>query len=157
MSGNPTLDAANEATGSAPLNSGPTEPQVPNEQPTGDEIPASLSSLPSGVEAVVLPLDTGSGTKNNQSVSSLPKANEFEDLLKAKIRPEGPSRAEEVDVQSLGSKYTDLVEKVKNAVEGGQVKVYKVETGVGKGEYYVAGLDIDGERIVAVRVQGLDG
>ena len=57
----------------------------------------------------------------------------------------------------MGAEYADIVNKVRNAVEGGQVKVYKVGTGLGKGEYYVAGLDLDGERILGVRVTGLDG
>jgi len=34
------------------------------------------------------------------------------------------------------------------------VKGYRVETGVGKGEVYVVGLDLDGERLVGVRVLG---
>lgn len=56
-----------------------------------------------------------------------------------------------------GAEYVDIVDKVRSAVDGGQVKVYKVGTGLGKGEYYVAGLDLDGERILGVRVMSLDG
>ena len=57
----------------------------------------------------------------------------------------------------MGPEYANIVDKVRNVVEGGQVKVYKVGTGLGKGEFYVAGLDLDGERILGVRVTGLDG
>ena len=57
----------------------------------------------------------------------------------------------------MGTEYADMVDKVRNVVEGGQLKVYKVGTGVGKREYYVAGLDLDGERILGVRVTGLEG
>ena len=159
-SDNPTLAAANESTGLEPLNAQPTSPQPPKQQPTGDEIPSSLTNLPSGFEPFVFPLDLGSRTKSNQTVSALPSANAFEDLVKAKIRPPGPARAEEVEVNGwkaeMGAKYGDIVDKVMNVVEGGQVKVYKVVTGLGKGEYYVAGLDLDGERILGVRVPGLD-
>ena len=160
-SDNPTLAAANESTGLEPLNAQPTSPQPPKQHPTGDEIPSSLTSLPTGFEPFVFPLDLGSRTKSSQTVSALPSANAFKDLVKAKIRPPGPARAEEVDVKAweaeMGSEYADIVDKVRNAVEGGQVKVYKVGTGLGKGEYYVAGLDLDGERILGVRVTSLDG
>ena len=160
-SDNPTLAAANESTGLEPLNAQPTSPQPPKQHPTGDEIPSSLNTLPSGFEPFVFPLDLGSRTKSNQTVSALPSANAFEDLVKAKIRPPGPARAEEVEVEvwkaEMGTEYADIVDKVGNVVEGGQVKVYKVSTGLGKGEYYVAGLDLDGERILGVRVTGLDG
>ena len=78
--------------------------------------------------------------------------------MKAKTRPPGPTRAEEVELEgTMGVEYADLVDKVGNAVEGGQVKTYKVHTGLGKGEFYVMGLDLDGERILGVRVKGLEG
>jgi len=158
---NPTLAAANAATGTDPLNSQPSSPQPPQQQPTGAEPPAALASLPSPFEPVVLPLDLGSRTQNNQTVSALPSASEFEDLVKATVRPAGPSRAEEVDVESwkaqLGAQYADVVDKVSSVVESRQVKVYKVDTGLKKAEYYVVGLDLDGERIVGVRVTGLEG
>ena len=57
----------------------------------------------------------------------------------------------------MGAEHADIVNKVRDAVEGGQVKVYKVSTGLGKGEHYVAGLDSDEERILGVRVTGLNG
>ena len=155
-SDNPTLAAANESTGIEPLNTQPTSPQPPKQQPTGNEIPSSLTTLPSGSEPFVFPLD-----HSNQTVSALPSANTFEELVKAKIRPPSPARAEEVEVQAwkagMGTEYADIVDKVRNVVEGGQVKVYKVGTGLGKGEYYVAGLDLDGGRILGVRVMGLEG
>lgn len=158
---NPTLAAANEATGIEPLNTQPTSPQPPKQHPTGDEIPSSLTSLPSQFEPFVFPLDLGSRNKSSQSISSLPSANEFEDLVKAKIRPPGPARAEEVEIETWkaqsGAEYADVVDKIKEVVEGGQVKAYKVATGLGKGEFYLAGLDLDGERILGVRVKGLDG
>ena len=159
-SDNPTLAAANESTGLEPLNAQPNSPQPSKQQPTGDEIPSSLTSLPSGFEPFVFPLDLGSRTKSNQTVSALPSANVFEELVKAKIRPPGPARAEEVEVKAwkaeTGTEYADIVDKVRDVVEGGQVKVYKVGTGLGKGEYYVAGLDLDGGRILGVRVMGLE-
>ena len=150
-SGNPTVDAANESTGIEPLNATPNEPQPPNQ--AADTIPASLASLPSGCEPVIFPLDaSASGKSSNQNVSSLPSAAQFEDLVKAQIRPPGPARAEEVDYQSLGMEHREIMEKVVDAVQGAEVKVYKLEVGKGKSEWYLAGLDGDGERIVAVRM-----
>ena len=154
---NPTFADANEATGVEPLNTAPTAPQPPKQHATGAEPPASLTSLPSGFEPVVFPLDLGSRTKNSQSVASLPSANQFEDLVKAKIRPPGPARAEELgdaEVSALEAEYADVWDKVKGVVEGGQVKAYKVEGGVGKREHYIVGLDRDGDRIVGVRAAG---
>ena len=134
---NPTLAAANEPTGIEPLNAQPTEPQPPKQHPTGDKIPASLTSLPSGFEHVVFPFGHGSRTKSNQTVSSLPSADQSEDLVKAKVRPPGPARPKEVEVESwkaqLGAEYADVWDKVRNVVEGRRVEVYKVATGLGRG------------------------
>ncbi|KAK3718133.1 hypothetical protein LTR37_005248 [Vermiconidia calcicola] len=149
---NPTVADANASTGVEPLNTGPTEPQAPKQEAaTEDTIPPLLASLPTGYEPVVFPLEAAeSRTKNNQTVSSMPSASLFEDLVKAKIRPAGPARAEEVDLGSVGKEHTEIAEKVREAVGGG-VKVYKLEVGKGKSEWYIAGLDLDGERIIAVR------
>lgn len=56
-----------------------------------------------------------------------------------------------------GAECADVVDKISEAVGGGHVKIYKVATGLGKGEHYVAGLDVDRERIVGVRITSLDG
>ncbi|KAK3691215.1 hypothetical protein LTR37_018803 [Vermiconidia calcicola] len=151
---NPTVADANASTGVEPLNTGPTDPQAPKQEAaTEDTIPPSLASLPAGYEPVVFPLAAAeSRTKNNQTVSSTPSASLFEDLVKAKIRPAGPARAEEVDLGSVGKEHTAIAEKVREAVGGGEVKVYKLEVGKNKSELYIAGLDLDGERIIAVRM-----
>ena len=155
---NPTLAAANESTGMEPLNAQPTSPQPPKQDTSLDTLPASLSSLTSGFEPVMFPLDLGSRTKSSQSVSSLPPANQFEDLVKVKTRPPGPIRAEEVDLETLKSELgvdgADVLEKIGAAVDRGEIGGYKVNTGVGKGELYVIGLDLDGERLVGVCVKG---
>lgn len=44
-----------------------------------------MTSLTSRFEPVVFPLDLSSRTKSNQTVSSLPSANRFEDLVKARM------------------------------------------------------------------------
>lgn len=109
---------------------------------------------------MVFPLDLGSRTRSNQTVSSLLSANQFEDLVKAQIRPPGPARAEEVEVESweeqLGAEYADVVDQVRDAVKSRQINVHKVVSGLGKGEYYAVGLDLDGERILGVRMKGLN-
>ena len=106
----------------------------------------------------MFPLDLGSRTKSSQTVSSLPTANQFEDLVKVKTRPPGPTRAEEVDLETLkrdlGVEGADVVEKIRAAVDGGEIGGYKVNTGVGKGELYVMGLDLEGERLVGVCIKG---
>ena len=52
--------------------------------------------------------------------------------------------------EELGVQGADLIEKIRAAVNGGEIGSYKVNTGVGKGELYVMGLDLDGERLVGV-------
>lgn len=156
---NPTVEAANEATGAEPLNQSPTEPQPPKQQPSRNEIPSSLTALPPECEPVVFPLHLDSRADSNQAVSTLPNARKFEDLVKAEVRPAGPARAEEVEMEAwrtvAGGMHEDVVGAVRKAVDGGAVKVYKVETGKNKAEYFVIGLDLDGERMLGVRITGL--
>lgn len=75
------------------------------------------------------------------------------------MRSPGPARAEEVDIQSLETQleaeYADVVDKIKKEVEDGQVKVYKVYTGLRKEQYFVVGLHTDGERTFGVRTTDL--
>lgn len=159
-SGNPTLDAAEAGTGMEPLNAGPNEPQAPQIHPDRDTtIPSSLAMLPQNSTAFILPLSLSPKLDTNQNVSSLPSSSGFEELVQAEIRPPGPSRAEEVALEEwgkvAGAEYADLVMKVQDAAGGGDTKVYKLVAGVGKAEYYVAALDVNKERILAVRVTGL--
>ena len=81
--------------------------------------------------------------------------------MKAKIWSPGPARAEEVEAEywkaQSGAEYADVVDMVSNVMESRQVKVYKVDTWLGKGKYYVAGLELVGKSILGVRVTGLDG
>lgn len=155
---NPTLAAANESTGMEPLNTQPTSPLAPKQDTSLDTLPASLNSLPSGFEPVIFPLDLGSRTKSSQTVSSFPTANQFEDLVKVKTRPPGPTRAEEVDLETLnrdlGAKGADIVEKIRTAVDRGKIGGYKVNTKVGKAELYIMGLDLDKERLVGISIKG---
>ena len=156
MSGNPTLDAANASTGVDPLNEAPDGPQLPNHHSSGLEIPDTLKSLPTGCEAVVLPLSDPKSNNYQNNASKLPNSSDFENLIKSQIRPPGPSRAEEMSMSDWtsqgGEQYAGLLETVREASGGGEVKVYKVEVGVGKEEFYVAGLDVEEERILAVRI-----
>ena len=59
-------------------------------------------------------------------------------------------------VGSLGEEHRDMIEKVRDTVDSRQVKVYQVATGVGKGEHYIVGLDLEGERIIGLKILGLD-
>lgn len=160
-SGNPTLDAAESSTGTAPLNTGPSEPQPPqdNTRPRDETIPMSLTSLPTGCTAHIFPLSESPKLDTVENVSTLPSARGFEELVRAEIRPPGPARAEETSVEEWGrvsgAEYAELVLKVQEAAGGGEAKVYKLVAGVGKEEFYVAALDVNGERILAVRVAGM--
>lgn len=157
-SGNPTLDAANEATGVEPLNAGPDEPQIPQEPASKDDnIPESLTSLPSGCELVVFPLSLQSKKDTQENISSLPHARRFEDLVQAVIRPAGPARAEVMETSAWQDKYSDVLEKVRKAADGGDVGFYRIQTGKDKAEGYIVGLDLEGERILGVRVLDLQG
>ena len=49
-----------------------------------------------------------------------------------------------------------IVDKVKDAVENRKVKVYRIVTRVGKGENYNVGLDLEWERMLGVKVMGLN-
>lgn len=115
--------------------------------------------LPQNSTAHIFPLSLSPKLDDNQNVSTLPSSSGFEELVQAGIRPPGPSRAEEVSLEQWGSmsgaEYADLPMKMQKAVGEGDVKVYKLVAGVGKEEYYIAGLDADGERILVVRVSGL--
>ena len=157
-SDNPTVAEANKATGVEPLNAPPSQPQPPKQAEADNEIPEALASLPSGSEAVIFPLVFGDGAKSRHNVSSLPSANEFEDLVKETVSPAGPARAEEIELKAWAATadqdHSELVEKISEAVSDRNIKIFKVETGVGKAEFYVVGLDLDRERIVSVRVTG---
>ena len=154
-SGNPTLDAANESTGVEPLNAPPKEPQAPNQANTRSAVPPTLSSLPSGCDFIDFRFDI----IGSQPVDGLPTARQFEDIVKAKVHPSGPARAEEIGLDGweevAGVRYAEALGKVGEAVEDGAVNVYKVETGIGKTEYYLLGLGLDGDRLVGVRISDL--
>lgn len=160
-SGNPTLDSAQEDTGIAPLNVGAAEPQPPQHgpvvsDPTIDTIPPALQSLPAPFESFVMALDaTDSRTKNKQSVSpaTYPSDSEFEDLVKAGLRPEGPVRAEEVQPQGVKwpEGYREVVKQLESVGEGQHTKVYKVVRGQKKADLFVVSLDLENDRLVGVK------
>lgn len=157
MSGNPTLDAANEATGVEPLNTGPDRPQTPQKSNAeNNDIPQSLRSLPSGSQVVIFPLSLASKTATTENVSSLPDARKFEDLVKAIVHPSGPARAEVMETSAWQDKYSALLDKVREAVDGNDVQFYRVQTGVGKAEGYLVGLDADGERLLGARILSVE-
>ncbi|TKA65070.1 hypothetical protein B0A55_09747 [Friedmanniomyces simplex] len=161
-SGNPTVAAAQQDTGMAPLNTRPSSPQPPQHDPvvvdpTIDTIPKALQGIPEPFEAFVLPLDTNprSSAKSNHTISSgnYPTESQFEDLVKAGLHLEGPVRAEHLKPQGLKwpDGYREVVKHVES-VDGEQhVGMYKVFRGQHKAEVYVVSLDTDNERLVGVR------
>lgn len=156
---NPTVQSAEEATGQAPLNAQPSEPQLPQHgsfvaDPTMDTLPASLANLPEPFQAFVLALDTrDSREKNSQSVDpeDYPNASKFEDLVKRGLRPEGPARAESVKVDEV--KWPAGFETVKGIVAecGESLKAYEVVQGVRKADVFFVNVDLDNDRLVGVR------
>ncbi|KAK5123279.1 hypothetical protein LTR85_002709 [Meristemomyces frigidus] len=161
---NPTLASAEQDTGIAPLNAGPSAPQPPQHDPivsdpTIDDIPSALQSPPAPFQPFTLALDAASGThsRNKRSVpesSGYPSDSDFEDLVKATLRPEGPARAESIKAEDVrwpeGSK-GDIVKRVKSAGSEGDVKVYKLVQGKRKADIFVVSLDVDSDTLVGVR------
>jgi hypothetical protein len=161
-SGNPTLDSAEADTGMAPLNAGPTEPQPPQhapftKDPTIDNIPTALQNVHAPFEAFVLPLDTNqrTGSKNSQTISTdtYPNDDQFEDLVKAGLHPEGPVRAEQIKPQDVRwpDGYREVIKHVESLGAEQDVRMFKVVRGQKKSEVFVVSLDVDNERLVGVR------
>lgn len=156
---NPTVLSAEQATGLSPLNKQPSEPQVPQsgsmvKNPTLDTLPSSLSNLPSPFTPFVLALDTrDSREKNDDSINpaTYPDSSKFEDLVKAGLKPEGPARAQSVNVEEV--KWPDGLEAVKQMVAdaGEGLKAFEIVTGMHKAEVFVVSVDLKGERIVGVK------
>jgi hypothetical protein len=68
------------------------------------------------------------------------------------LKPPGPARADEIAEQDPPDEAKELPKRVRSAVGGGHARIYSTETGVCKAEIYVAGLDADGEKIIAAIV-----
>lgn len=47
-------------------------------------------------------------------------------------------------------------DRVRDAGEGGEVRVYRVETGGARVEYFVLGLEKEGGRVVGVRARAVE-
>lgn len=156
---NPTVLSAEQATGLSPLNKQPSQPQPPQsgsmvKNPTLDTLPSSLSNLPSPFTPFVLALDTrDSREKNDNTIdpATYPDSSKFEDLVKAGLKPEGPARAQAVDLGEV--KWPAGFEAVKPMVAdaGEGLKAFEVVTGVHKAEVYVVAVDLGAERIVGVK------
>lgn len=119
-----------------------------------DTLPPSLANLPSPIQAFVLALDSrDSREKNSQSVdpTTYPDASKFEDLVKKGLRPEGPARAQEVQLEQV--QWPAGFEAVKQIVaENGEgMKAFEVVQGVRKADVFVVVVDLDNDRLVGVR------
>ncbi|TKA28437.1 hypothetical protein B0A50_03904 [Salinomyces thailandicus] len=161
---NPTLQAAEEATGQAPLNAQPSSPQPPQHgpvvsDPTVDTVPPALQNLHAPFQGFVLGLDSAdTRTKNSNTIpktqsSEYPTDSEFENLVKAGLKPEGPVRAETIRPQDVKwpADYREIIKSVETVGEPNNLQVYKVVQGVGKAELFAVSLDLVNERLVGVR------
>lgn len=156
---NPQVHSAEEATGMEPLNKQPSQPQIPQsgsmvKDPTMDTLPSSLSNLPSPFEAFVLGLDTrDSREKNSETIdpATYPNDSKFEDLVRKGLKPEGPARAQGVNVGEV--QWPAGYEAVKQMVadEGEGLKAFEVVMGVKKAEVFVVAVDLDNDRLVGVK------
>jgi hypothetical protein len=156
---NPTVLSAEEATGLQPLNKQASQPQTPQsgsmvKNPTLDTLPESLFNLPEPFEAFVLDLDTkDSCEKNAESINpaTYPNDSKFEDLVRKGLKPEGPARAQAVDVGEVQwpSGFEAVKQMVAEAGEG--LKAFEIVMGLHKSEVFVISVDLDNDRIVGVK------
>jgi hypothetical protein len=122
--------------------------------PTLDTLPESLSNLPEPFEAFVLGLDTrDSRERNAESIdpATYPNDSKFEDLVKKGLKPEGPARAQAVDVEEV--KWPVGFEAVRQMVaEAGEgLKAFEVVMGLHKSEVFVVSVDLDSDRLIGVK------
>lgn len=157
-SDNPTVKSAEEATGMAPLNAGPTEPQPPQHEPVVSDptvdLPPALSRLPAPFQGFQFPTqDSNTRSKKERSISTdWPNDNAFEDLVKKHIRPEGPVRAEEIKAEDVSwpEGYREVLKSVESTSSEQNLKVFRVVQGKRKSDIYAASLDLDEDRLVGV-------
>jgi hypothetical protein len=150
------LDKANQDTGVSPLNPGPNSAETPNPRTanTSSKIPSALKNI-----QAIYTSDTDSPFEPvsfEYDGSELPSAQEFEKLVAKASGNNGPARAEELSVGEFDPRgeYGHVVKKVEGAVEGGEVKVFRVGRGKTRAEYFVVGLG--GGRLVGVRADAVE-
>lgn len=122
--------------------------------PTLDTLPPSLSNLPSPFTAFVLGLDArDSRDKSSATIdpATYPDSSKFEDLVRAGLKPEGPARAQAVDLEEVKwpAGFEAVEQMVKDAGEG--TKAFEVVMGVRKAEVFVVSVDLENERLVGVK------
>ena len=151
------LEKANQDTGVAPLNSDPkSAAQPPNAKSysTSSVIPSALK----GISATYVS-DTDSAFEPvifDYDGAQLSSAEEFEKLVAKASGNNGPARAEELGVEEWDPRgeYGDVVRRVKEVVEGGDVKVYRVARGKTRAEYFVVGLGSG--KVLGVRAEAVE-
>jgi hypothetical protein len=80
----------------------------------------------------------------------------FEKLVAKASGNNGPTRAEELIVSEFDPRgeYRDVVKEAEGVVDGGELKVFRVERGKTRVEYYLVGLR--GGRLVGVRAEAVE-
>ena len=149
------LDKANQDTGVSPLNAGPKSAQAPSAKSY------SFTNMPSvlmNIEATYTsdtdsPFEPVSFDYDN---TSLPSSQEFEKLVAKTSQASGPARTEELSFEEFDPRgeYGDVVKRVEEVADGGEVKVYRVGRGKTRVEYFIVGLG--GGRIVGVRAEAVE-
>ncbi|KEF57444.1 uncharacterized protein A1O9_05361 [Exophiala aquamarina CBS 119918] len=111
-----------------------------------DPTTTSNSSLPSSLQSIPDTLTYTSDTDSefqavvlNYSGDALPSSAEFKKALGAKA---DQGEVEELTVQDFDPRgqYTEIIDRVKDAGDGKAVKVFRVEVGATRVEYYIVTL-----------------
>ena len=149
------LDKANQDTGVSPLNSSPKSAQAPSAKSySSTNVPYVLKNIDATYTS-----DTDSPFEPvsfDYDKTSLPSTQEFEKLVARASKDSGPARAEELSLEDFDPRgeYRDVVKRVEEVADGGEVKVYRVGRGKTRAEYFIVGLG-DG-RIVGVRAEAVE-
>jgi hypothetical protein len=150
------LDKANQDTGVSPLNSGPKSAQALNPRSAG-----TSSNIPSAIQNIstTYTSDTDSPFEPvsfEYESTELPSSQVFEKLVAKASGNNGPARAEELSVSEFDPRgeYRGVVKEVEGVVDGAELKVFRVERGKTRVEYYLVGLR--GGRLLGVRAEAVE-
>jgi hypothetical protein len=150
------LDKANQDTGGASLNYLPKSAQAFNLRSAGtsSNIPSALQNI-----SATYTSDTDSPFEPvsfEYEGTELPSPQEFEKLIAKASGNSRPARAEELNVSEFDPReeYRDVVRKVEEVVDRGEVKIFRVTRGETRAEYYLVGLG--GGRVLGIRTEAVE-
>jgi hypothetical protein len=89
----------------------------------------------------------------NSSSSTVPSAAQFAELLDDGLKWEDVEELSAEDFDPRGE-YSGVIKQVKGAVEGDEVKIFRVQKGETRAEYYVVG--VKGKTVVGVKAEAVE-